>query len=80
MRRFLGSLLPWKSSKYFTFVFVCARVRRYVRVSARERRRVHARVCVHVVSRAYPACNACVPYGDIISGPSISTTFFDIIS
>jgi hypothetical protein len=33
---------------------------------------VHARAC----SFAYPACNACAPYCDVICGPSGSTTFF----
>jgi hypothetical protein len=49
--------------------------------------RVETPICVHacecprvwVCSLAHPACNAYVPYCDIICGPSGSITFFDII-
>jgi hypothetical protein len=34
----------------------------------------------HTRSLAYPACNSYVPYCDVICGPSVYTTFFNIIS
>jgi hypothetical protein len=43
---------------------------------------VHAGVCmrIRVYGLANPARNAYAPYCDVISDPSVSTTFFDIIS
>ena len=39
-------------------------------------------VCMRIraYSLANPARNAYAPYCDVICGPSVSTTFFDIIS
>jgi hypothetical protein len=57
-----------------TCVCVCVRARVCACVPGRIGMRVRA------YSLAYPACNACAPYCDVICGPSVSTTFFDIIS
>jgi hypothetical protein len=52
---------------------------------------MHARACTWVSGRvdvcmriracslANPACNAYAPYCDVICGPSVSATFFDIV-
>jgi hypothetical protein len=55
------------------FVHACA----CVRVGIRARERVHAHACNSV---ANPARNAYAPYCDVICGPSVSTTFFYIMS
>jgi hypothetical protein len=47
LRSVFESLLQWKSSKYYTFVF-CLRTRVRMRACARSRERVHARIYVHV--------------------------------
>jgi hypothetical protein len=70
VRRVRESLLPWKSNKYYLLVCVCVRACRYLGVCMR----------ISACSLANPACNAYVPYCDVICGPSISTTFFNIIS
>jgi hypothetical protein len=55
---------------YYLFVCVCMWVTRSVGICMR----------IRACNLAYPACNAYAPYCDVICGPSISTTFFDIIS
>ena len=56
-----------------------------ITVAVEKQSVLHTRLCVcmrthmQACSLAYPACNACVPYRDIMCGPSGSTTFFDII-
>ena len=55
---------PCKSSNYYLLVCV------YVR----------ARMWVRACSLAFPACNVYAPYCDVICGPSVSTTFFQLVS
>jgi hypothetical protein len=76
MRRVRESWLPWKSKKYYLLICVCVRacVRVWLQGSVGVCMRVRA------CSLANPARNAHAPYCDVICGPSVSTTFFDIIS
>ena len=80
LRRVRESLLPWKSNKYYWLVCVCACA--YVRVRALMWVPGSLGVCMRIraCSLTNPACNAYAPYCDVIYGPSVSTTFFDIIS
>jgi hypothetical protein len=52
----------------------------YVRARVRVPERVSVCMRVRAFNLAYPACNSCAPYSDVIFGPSGSTIFFDIIS
>ena len=70
MRGVRESLLPWKNS--ITNWSACA----CMRVGACG----YPGACACSCSLVNPACNAYAPYCDVICGPSVSTTFFDIIS
>ena len=74
LRRVRESLLPWKTEKYYISVYV------HARACVRVLERVGVCMRVSACSLANPACNAYVPHCDVISGPSVSTKFFDIIS
>jgi hypothetical protein len=67
--RVRGSLLLWKSNKYYICASVCLRACMCVpgRVGVCMRRRA--------CSLSNPTCKAFAPYCDVICGPSVSTTF-----
>ena len=67
LRRVRELLLPWKSNKYYIFVWGGA----VVRVTGRA----GGRACSFV----YPIFNSYGPYCNVICGPFGSTIFCDII-
>jgi hypothetical protein len=75
VRHVLKSFLSRKSHEYY--IFVCARACVRARMLC---------ICPGVYTRVracslvYPACSSYAPYCDVKSGPSVSATFFDIIS
>jgi hypothetical protein len=78
MRNVCESLLPWKRNTSITYWPVCACVR--VRACMWVTWRVGVCMRITACHLANPVCNAYAPRCDVISGPSVSTQFFDIIS
>jgi hypothetical protein len=70
LRRIWKTLLPWKNNKYYILVCVCMGVPGHVGMC----------MGIYACSLANPACNAYAPCCDIICGPLVATTFFNIIS